>query len=416
MPFRFNPFTDKLDLVETGGSGGGITTINGDSGSITGTTVTIYSNNAAVNSGASVKFVNSGTISSFNVTDSVDSTYIGKSSGNLTNTSAGSNTALGRFTLNALTTGFSETAVGARSLVSCTSSPDNCGFGAGSLFSLTTGTGFNTSLGTTSLNQLATGANNVAVGAFAGDLYVGAESNNIMILNEGVPGESNTTRIGTQGSGTRQQNRCFVAGITGASPTGANAPQVVLCDNAGQLTPITSDTAGFVLTSNGAGTTPTFQAAGGGGSTVQFQAYLTSPQTVAGGSTSDTIVFNTAIANVGSAYNTGTGVFTAPSNGFYAFSANIFYKNLNVPVGLTSIILGYTGSVQSLRLVQQSIAAAAGGDVLIISASWSMPMTAGDTVQMQPFADGTGNYQIYGSALASAAFNTSSTFSGYKIA
>jgi len=43
-------------------------------------------------------------------------------------------------------------------------------------------------------------------------------------------------------------------------------------------------------------------------------------------------------------------------------------------------------------------------------------MTSGDTVQMQPFADGAGNYLIAGGALAAAAFNTSSTFSGFRVA
>ncbi len=147
-----------------------------------------------------------------------------------------------------------------------------------------------------------------------------------------------------------------------------------------------------------------------------FQAYRTTNQTVAGGSTSTTIVFDTAISNLGGAYNTSTGVFTAPTTGYYAFSSTVYFNQLNVPAGVTQVILGYTGSVQSLRLIQQSIASALGGSVMILTASWSMPMTAGDTIKMQPFTDGAGNYSIAGAALSSSAFNTASTFSGFRVA
>src|SRR5690606_193892 len=80
------------------------------------------------------------------------------------------------------------------------------------------------------------------------------------------------------------------------------------------------------------------------------------------------------------------------------------------------IFLAYTGSVQSQRLQQFGLVPATTGAAIILTASWAMPMTAGDTVQIQPFADGTGNYVIAGVALSSSAFNTSSTFSGWRIA
>ena len=147
-----------------------------------------------------------------------------------------------------------------------------------------------------------------------------------------------------------------------------------------------------------------------------FQAYRTTNQTIAAGSTTAVIVFDTAISNVGGAYAIGTGIFTAPTTGYYSFSSTVYFNQLNVPVGVTQVILGYTGSVQSLRLIQQSIASALGGSVIILTASWSMPMTAGDTMKMQPFTDGAGNYSIAGAALSSGAFNTASTFSGFRVA
>jgi hypothetical protein len=202
--------------------------------------------------------------------------------------------------------------------------------------------------------------------------------------------------------------------FTKSSSTVSTATQTALPIGP-DILPANAGTAGQVWTSNGAGVPPTFQAAAGG-STVQFQAYRTSNQTVAGGSTSDTIVFDTAISNVGSAYNTGTGIFTAPDTGYYGFSTTVNYANLTTPAGLSQVILAYTGSVQSLRLQQFGLVPATTGASIILTASWAMPMTAGDTIKIQPYADGAGNYVITGSALSSGAFNTGTTFSGWRIA
>ena len=138
-----------------------------------------------------------------------------------------------------------------------------------------------------------------------------------------------------------------------------------------------------------------------------FQAYLTASQTIAAGSTTSTVIFDTAISNFGSAYDTSTGIFTAPATGFYAFSTTLFVTSA---VGTTQIIISYKGSVQSLRLAQLTI------QDVCASCSWFMPMTVGDTVSIIPFEDGTGNYLVYGSALSPDAFTVSSTFSGFRIA
>ena len=434
-------------------------------------------------------------------------------------TTGANNTALGYGALSSLTTSSNNVAIGPNTLSSITTGQgENIAIGNGSLQDLTSGV-LNTAIGTSTAISLTTGKKNVFIGLGAGNNYFSSESSNILVANNGVLAESNVIRIGTTGISDGQQNLCYIAGITGTTPVTGNAPQPVLCDNAGNLTVIAPSTSGFVYTSNGtatpsfkapaapagtithfdvlvggaasaiasvgpgtagqlfqsggaaanpayststypatnavntllyassanvmaalatanngvlitsaagvpsilaAGTTgqvltattgspPSWAAAGGGGfgSPTYFQAYLTSNTNYATSSLANTVIFDTAISNVGSAYNTSTGVFTAPATGFYAFDATLFF---GTGTGSTQFIIAYLGSVQSLRVAQLTVASA------ITSVAWAMPMTMGDTVQVQPFADGTGTFNLVGSPLQSGGFNTSSTFAGWRIA
>ncbi len=383
-----------LDLT---GGGTAVQVINGDSGFISGSNVTVFADNVSNGAGGTVLFTNSGTVSTFTISDVVSNIYMGQNCGNnLQNTT--NCTAVG---------------VGAMGLV--TAATQNTAFGYGVLSSYTGGglsNGNNTATGFSALNQLLTGQINLALGSSAGTSYTSTETNNILLENAGVIADSNTIRIGRP-SGTNQHTTNFQGGITGVT-VAASAPIAIAAT--GQISSLGFGSSTQVLTSNGAGNSPTWQAAGGGGSTTYFQAYRTSNQTVAGGDQTTTIVFDTAIANVGSAYATGTGIFTAPGTGYYGFSTTVNFANLTTPAGLSTVILGYTGSVQSLRLQQFGLVPATTGAAIILTASWAMPMTAGDTVKIQPFADGTGNYTIFGTALGSGAFNAGTTFSGWRIA
>lgn len=150
-----------------------------------------------------------------------------------------------------------------------------------------------------------TGAYNTALGYYAG-YSAGAGNSSIWINNDGA-NESNTLRIGAAtGTGTRELNKAYICGIYNTA-VGATAG-VVLADSVNQLGglagsagqvlqggtkpsfstatyPVTvnkgdvlvasadnvigivagATTSGYVLTANGAGTAPTFQAPGGGG-------------------------------------------------------------------------------------------------------------------------------------------------------
>jgi hypothetical protein len=205
-------------------SGGGITTIDGDTGSVTGSTITIFANQAANNCGASVLFSNSGSTSTLNVTDISNNTFIGTTCGNTT-LSGNSNIGLGSNILSVLTTGSNNNALGRNNLNLCTTGNNNSAFGSAAL------------------DFLVTGSDNIGLGNAAGSAYTGAESSNIVIGNLGTLGDNNTIRIGSQGAGLGQQNTCFIAGITGV--TVSNQEFVTINTSTGQLG---TSSAGFATT------------------------------------------------------------------------------------------------------------------------------------------------------------------------
>lgn len=201
-------------------------------------------------------------------------TAVGSSS--LTSATGINNTALGYQAGKNTSSGHDNLFLGTGCGAGCTTAIHSVGVGPGALagvLTLAASTGnvavgyialaavtgtLNTGIGNQALTSLTSGGTNTAVGVNAGNNYTSSESSNIVIGSRGVLAENNTIRIGTQGSGVAQQNKTFIAGITGVTPTSGNTPQVVLCDNAGNLAPISSSTSGFVLTSNGTAT-PSFQ-------------------------------------------------------------------------------------------------------------------------------------------------------------
>ena len=126
----------------------------------------------------------------------------------------GSNTASGFAALFGNTTGSFNAANGANALQNNTTGGGNVANGGFALFSNTTGID-NVAEGFDALFNNTTGNSNIAIGpAAGGSLTTG--SNNIDIGNQGVAAETNTIRIGTQGT----QTATFIAGISG-TPLGA---------------------------------------------------------------------------------------------------------------------------------------------------------------------------------------------------
>ena len=144
------------------------------------------------------------------------------------NRTGDANTALGVAAL-ANNNANQNTAVGCRALVSNTTGFINTSVGYAALFENTTGLG-NTAIGMKALENDTTGGGNIAVGVRAGSSIVTGNSN-IHIGNSGLPGDSETMRIG------QFQTATYIAGISGQTASGGAA---VFVNTDGKLGTLTS--------------------------------------------------------------------------------------------------------------------------------------------------------------------------------
>jgi hypothetical protein len=194
----------------------GISTINGDTGSVTGSTVSIKGN-GPTGAGQTVKFSGSGTAMSLAASDVSNNTLIGLNNG--TATPGSNNTGVGAFVLNTLDgTG-----------------TDNTALGVAALRFLTSGD-FNTAIGDSSLGAITSGSRNTCIGFQTAGSYTSSEGSNILIGFQtlGTAGESNKLRIGNAtGTGNGNLNAAYIAGITGITTGGASS--VTMIDSSNQI-------------------------------------------------------------------------------------------------------------------------------------------------------------------------------------
>jgi Chaperone of endosialidase len=136
------------------------------------------------------------------------------------NTGGFNNTANGFQTLNNNTDGSENTATGVDALVSNTTGSSNTATGESALFRNTGNN--NTADGAGALFSNTTGNNNIALGAGAGQILTTGD-NNIDIGNFGIADESNTIRLGVEGT----QAATFIAGIYNVNEGGTILPLYV---------------------------------------------------------------------------------------------------------------------------------------------------------------------------------------------
>jgi hypothetical protein len=182
-----------------------------------------------------------------------NNTFIGTSTGNISNTTGNSNVAVGFESLNNNTGGNGNVAVGKEALSACTGS-NNTGTGSLALQNLSTGAQ-NTGIGRQALQNATTGLCNVGIGHIAGSLVVGgaantapdvsvfiggstksktnSDTNQIVIGHNAIGEGSNTARIGNT-SVTQLHVGGNNAGVVLKSPNGT--AYIIKVTNAGALT------------------------------------------------------------------------------------------------------------------------------------------------------------------------------------
>ncbi len=235
-------------------------------GDLSGTAIATGSDNVAVGYGALTTYTGSfnvgvGSLSLFRTVTGTSNTGVGYST--LANCTSDHNVAIGANAAIALVGGEQNISIGSLSFATAVSAnycvgvgyqalnactaDNNTAIGRASLVQLASGTG-NTAVGFnsgfqilgsqntlmgSSVLSLGTGSNNIAIGYLAGNAYTSTESSNLVIGNVGIITENNVLRIGTQGNGSGQQNKAYIAGITGV--TVSNTQMVTLDSTTGQL-------------------------------------------------------------------------------------------------------------------------------------------------------------------------------------
>lgn len=249
-------------------SSGAVITISGNSGvaSPSGGNLNLITANSTV------KFVGSGSTltQDFNLsnialgtslpslTSGAFNVIVGAGSTGAATTSGSGNVLMGYGTSTLISTGSNNTIIGVGAGGAITTASSSVGIGSGSLAAMTTGASSNnTAVGTSSLSGITTGNYNLGLGIGAGSSLTTTDSSNITIMHAGVSGDTHALRLGTDGSGNGQINKSFIAGITGVT-VAASAPMGVA--STGQLSSLGFGSSAQVLTSNGAGVTPSFQA------------------------------------------------------------------------------------------------------------------------------------------------------------
>lgn len=214
----FTPGANTLNLEVAGGSA--IDTINGNSGSVTGSTITITT--GASNTQGTALFTGSGSTLTMTFSDISD------------------NLGLGTNSLHSLSGGNTNVAYGPNSGLFVSSGAQNCLVGDSAGVNVSSGN-YNSFFGNGSGGGITSGSYNVACGYNAGMNWggggTGAASSSIAINSTGIAGDTNVLRIGdATGSGARDLAAAYICGIDGVNVGSVSKVLTMASDQLGTAT------------------------------------------------------------------------------------------------------------------------------------------------------------------------------------
>ena len=190
-------------------------------------------------------------------------------------------------------------------------------------------------------------------------------------------------------------------------------------------------TAGFILTSTGNASLPTWQTGGGGfASACNFKATTdnnTPIPNLTGDGTNPYIILPQVMWDVGANYNSGSGAFVAPATGYYFFYYNLLLQGINVAHGAQGGFvewelngpLGQYNGTSDFNPYVASVNTGATPNYLGVSACMTISMNAGDVVKVFILYGGGGQPKTIGIAagdLLAIPQVVSSHYGGYRIA
>ena len=196
-----------------------------------------------------------------------------------------------------------------------------------------------------------------------------------------------------------------MVGISNAVDAGTQGVKYV--NTTGQWSGLDGGASGLVLTSNGTGVAPSFQASSGFGSPTAFTAGTAGAANQTGAGNFAPIVCGIVLGNLGGAFD-GVSTFTAPATGWYSFSSGIVANNLTALMTSGRIILNTTTFNLESNYINSSARQVSNQLGLFISAT--VPMSIGQTAFI--------TYQFVGGAGNTAGYSGGGLtfFSGFRVA
>src|SRR5260221_1224895 len=169
--------------------------------------------------------------------------------------------------------------------------------------------------------------------------------------------------------------------------TSLTANGILYASSTGVITSTAVGTATQVLTSNGTGVAPTYQAAPAPATTAAFLVFLaTSVGNVTGDGTVYPVLFDTTAFDTGSNItlnSSGKTIFTAPVTGRYQFNATLNVNGLSAPWTDAYCTIVTTSKSYYFGYINPGTSAAISGGYLSFTGSVIASMTATDTAYVQ---------------------------------